>query len=135
MDPIKIVARYADGGIIKGYTQNFLPNKPSFHLRRFDPSASADEVVEVLVKDLKAVFFVRDFAGDPNYQEQNNFPEGMKHQGKAVEVKFEDGEVIVGSTLSFDPHRAGFFVFPADPKSNNLRIFVVIQAVSEVYYI
>jgi len=135
MDPIKIVARYADGRIIKGYTQNFVPNKPSFYLRQFDPGASADAPLEVLVKDLKAVFFVRDFLGDPDYQEQKNFPEGMKPPGKAVEVKFQDGEVPVGSTLGFDPHRTGFFVFPADPKSNNLRIFVVLQAVSEIYYI
>ncbi len=134
MEPVKIVARHVDGRILKGYTQNFLPNKPFFHLRPPD-SGPAAEAIEILVKDLKAVFFVRDFTGDPHYREQKIFPEGVKPPGKVVEVTFKDGEIIVGSTLGFDPARPGFFIFPPDPQSNNLRIFVVSQAVSKVRYI
>ena len=36
-----------------------------------------------------------------------------------------DGEVLVGSTLGYDPKRQGFFIFPADPKSNNVRVYIV----------
>lgn len=132
MEPVKIVVHYADGRIIKGYTQNFLPNSPAFHLRS---SLHSQELIEVLVRDLKGVCFVRDFAGDPGYREQKKFPEGMKPPGKGIEVTFKDGEIIVGSTLGYDPLRPGFFVFPADPKSNNLRIFAVSRAVIKVRYI
>ncbi|MCL4475041.1 MAG: hypothetical protein M1508_02270 [Nitrospirae bacterium] len=32
MEPVKIVIRYADGRLIKGYTNDFSPKKSSFHL-------------------------------------------------------------------------------------------------------
>ena len=60
MEPIKIVVRYTDGRTIKGYTQNFLPNKPSFHVRPFD-AANISESAEIQINDLKAVFFCSGF--------------------------------------------------------------------------
>ena len=132
--PLKVVVRYADGRIIKGYTQDFSPTNPSFHVHPFDPGTSMD-AVDILVRDLKAVFFVRDFLGDPNYQERKEFFEGARIIGKVLEVTFKDGEVIVGSSLRYDPERPGFFISPADPKGNNLGVFVVSQAVSKVRYL
>jgi hypothetical protein len=134
MEPTKIIVRFADGRIMKGYTQNFSPNKPTFHLRPADPKAS-EETIEVLVQELKAVFFVRDFSGDPNYKEQKKFPDGAKPSGRVVEATFKDGERIIGSTLGYDPRRPGFFIFPGDLNWNNLKIFVVSQAVRWVRYI
>ncbi len=134
MEPTKIIVRFADGRIMKGYTQNFSPNKPTFHLRPADPKVS-EETIEVLVQELKAVFFVRDFSGDPNYKEQKKFPDGAKPSGRVVEVTFKDGERIIGSTLGYDPRRPGFFIFPGDLNWNNLKIFVVSQAVRWVRYI
>jgi hypothetical protein len=134
MEPTKIIVRFADGRIMKGYTQNFSPNKPTFHLRPADQQVS-EETIEVLVQELKAVFFVRDFSGDPNYKEQKKFPDGAKPSGRVVEVTFKDGERIIGSTLGYDPRRPGFFIFPGDLNWNNLKIFVVSQAVRWVRYI
>ena len=134
MEPAKVVVRYVDGQIIKGYTKDFLPTNPSFHVHPFDPATSMD-AIEIFVRHLKAVFFVRDFLGDPNYQERKGFFEGAKIIGKVLEVTFKDGELIVGSSLSYDPERAGFFFSPADPKGNNLGVFVVSQAVSKVRYL
>jgi Family of unknown function (DUF6982) len=134
MEHTKVVVRYADGRIIKGYTQDFLPTHPSFHVQPFDSSTSTD-AVDISVRDLKAVFFVRDFLGDPNYQERKEIFEGAKVIGKVLEVTFKDGEIIVGSTLSYDPERPGFFIFPTDPEWNNLGIFVVSQFVSKVRYL
>lgn len=134
MEPAKVVVRYADGRIIKGYTQDFSPTNPSFHVCPFDPGTSMDSV-DILVGDLKAVFFVREFLGDPNYLERKEFFEGAKIIGKVLEVTFKDGEIIVGSSLRYNPERPGFFISPADPKGNNLGIFVVSQAVSKVRYL
>jgi hypothetical protein len=52
-----------------------------------------------------------------------------------VEVTFIDGEVLVGSTLGYDPKQQGFFIFPADPKSNNIRVYVVSSAAEKVRYL
>ena len=35
MEPTKVVARYIDGRVIKGFTQDFFPNKDSFHLFQY----------------------------------------------------------------------------------------------------
>jgi hypothetical protein len=133
MEPLKVVAHYLNGKIVKGITQDFLPNKDRFHLHPLtkDPS-EAGPPVEVLVKDLKALFFVRDFGGNPQHIERKKYVEGEHPQGRKVEVTFTDGEVMVGSTLGYDPSRPGFFVFPADPKSNNVRVFAVSTSVKKV---
>ncbi len=132
MEPVKIVVHYADGRIVKGYTQDFLPTSPSFHVRSL---LTENDFIEIPVLDLKGVCFVRDLAGDPGYQEKKEFPEGKKPPGRPIEVTFRDGEVIVGSTLDYDPGRPGFFILPADPKSNNLTIFAVSRAVSKIRYL
>ncbi len=134
MEPAKVITRYADGRIIKGYTNDFFPNKPLFHVRAMD-SEPADKGVEVSFKELKAVFFVKDFDGNPAYNDEKSFPDGQRTSGRKVEVTFSDSEVLVGSTLGYDPGRAGFFVAPSDPQSNNLRVFVLSGAVKNFRYL
>ena len=75
------------------------------------------------MKDLKAVFFVRDFNGNRGYQESQTV-EGQRH-GRRLEVIFRDGEKLVGTSEAYNPQKLGFFLFPADGKSNNSRIFIV----------
>ena len=133
MEPLKVVARYIDGKRVKGLSQDFFPNKDHFHVSPADKSSG--ETVEILVKELKAVFFVRDFAGNYEYDERKEYIQGDKPSGRKIEVTFKDGEVLVGTTLGYDPARPGFFVFPADPKSNNIRVFAVTTAVKKVRYL
>ena len=133
MEKVKVVVRYSDGRLIKGFTQDFFPHKERFHLIPADnPSGGA---IEVYMNDLKAIFMVRDFIGDSLYKERKKYIEGEKASGRKVEVTFIDGEVSVGSTLGYDPKRQGFFIFPADPKSNNIRVYVVSSAVEKVRYL
>ena len=131
MERVKVVARYADGRLVKGFTQNFSADRPVFHLTPVDGASSA--TVPVQTKDLKALFFVRDFSGKPDYQERRTF--ASVPQGRKVEVTFADGEVLVGSALGYDRTRPGFFFFPADPDSNTLRVFVVTSAVTGIAFI
>ena len=133
MEKVKVVVRYSCGRVIKGFTQDFFPTKKLFHLTTVDnPSAGQ---IEVSIEDLKAIFMVRDFIGHSLYKERKKYIEEEKSSGKQVEVTFIDGEVLVGSTLSYDPKRQGFFIFPADPKSNNIRVYVVSSFVEKVRYL
>ncbi|MGB9700495.1 MAG: DUF6982 domain-containing protein [Thermodesulfobacteriota bacterium] len=134
MKPVKVIVRYVDGRRLKGYTQDFFPNKSLFHLQIAD-NPPGSESIEISMKDLKAVFFVREFEGNPQYQEKKTFPPGQKIAGRLVEVTFKDGEVLRGSTLGYDPNRPGFFFFPADPDSNNLRVFAIFQAIRRIQFI
>ena len=65
MEPVKVVIRYVNGKVIKGFTQDFFPNKDRFHLHR--AAKASGEAVEVQIKDLKAIFFVQDFEGNAQY--------------------------------------------------------------------
>jgi hypothetical protein len=66
MEPTKVVVKYTNGTIIKGFIQNFSPNKDWFHLIPADRPSG--RTIEVFVKRLKAVFVVRDFYGNPHYE-------------------------------------------------------------------
>ena len=133
MEPVKVVARYINGKRVKGLSQDFFPNKDRFHIS--SAAKPLEMAVEMLVKELKAVFFVRDFSGNYQYDERKSYVEGEKPSGRKIEVTFNDGEVLVGTTLGYDPSRPGFFLFPADPKSNNIRVFAVTTAVKKVRYL
>jgi len=131
MESTKVVVRYANGTLARGFIQNFSPNKDFFYLAPADNSSGAP--IYVSLKRLKAVFVVRDFYGNPQYHERKEFIEGEAPRGLKLEVTFADGEVMVGSTLlSYDAKRQGNFITPADPKSNNIRVFAVCSAVKSV---
>ncbi|HTZ40269.1 MAG TPA: hypothetical protein VMB77_08935 [Syntrophales bacterium] len=131
MDALRAVVRYSDGKVDKGYIQNFFPNKDFFHLQPHEKSSGQD-MKQILIKDLKAIFFVKDFSGNPSYDERRQFVTDDKTQGRKIEVIFKDGEKLVGTTLGYDPSRPGFFIHPVDEKSNNIRVFVVQSSVNKV---
>ena len=60
--------------------------------------------------------------------------DGQRH-GRRIEILFKDGEKLVGTSEAYNPEKAGFFLFPADPKSNNVRIFIVNKNVHKVNFI
>ena len=125
----KIVVRYADGRIAKGTTENFFPNKSTFHLT----ASGSGERQEINVTDLKAIFFVKSFDGNPGHDEKLDVERvGL---GKKLMVEFMDGETVVGYTQGFSPDRASFIVFPCDPESNNEKVFVVTAATKKVHFI
>jgi hypothetical protein len=118
-DENKVIARYIDGRLLKGTTVDFFPTRKLFHLE-----TSEGDLHDVHLANLKAVFFVKSFDGNPDYQERRGF--FTTHtQGKKVLVEFEDGETLFGYTLSYSSLGIGFFVFPGDPESNNIKIFIV----------
>ena len=129
----KVVVRYTCGRVIKGFTQDFFPAKKIFHLTPVDNFS--DEPIEVYIEDLKAIFMVQDFVGHRQYKERKKYYAGEKLSGQKVEVTFIDGEVLVGSTLGYDLKRQGFFISPADPKSNNIKVYVVSSSVERVRYL
>ena len=126
----KVVAHYLAGELVKGTTHDFFPTRPTFHI---DPADGSGKI-EVVGKALKALFFVRDFAGSPRRNDIPGFISGPSEtsHGKKVAVRFKDGELLCGYTLTYTPSREGFFVFPADPQSNNLRAYVLTGATTTI---
>ncbi len=121
-----VVIHFIDGKLQKGVTDNFFPNKSMFHIREKETAKTH----EISLKQLKAIFFVKDFTGNREYREKLNVERvGL---GKKIRVIFKDGETLVGYTQGFSPERLGFFIFPCDPDSNNNRIFVITDATKQV---
>jgi hypothetical protein len=123
-----VVAHYVDGRVTKGQTEDFSAARPTFTLIPLDEADEREPVI-VHLQDLKAVFFVKDFAGDPDYSEWKHFE--VPRLGLHVAVKFTDGEVMVGAQLPLTTDY-GFLLFPADRSSNNEKVFVVSAAVTVV---
>ena len=126
----KVVVRYLDNRTLKGTTEDFFQNRPSFHVY------VAGEATSQLVQcaELKAVFFVKDLAGDSDRQDTVGFTREANETsaGKKIAALFKDGEVLCGHTLSYTPDRPGFFVMPDDSGTNNLRVYVLRHATAKV---
>ncbi len=130
MKPMKIVVRYMDGQIVKGYSEYFDPESPSFLLYE-DPGGVSP--IELAIEKLKAVFLVKSLEGNPEYSERKVFHKSESPRSRKVEVKFVDGEVMQGIAIRCDAQRSGFFLIPPDPESNNISIFAVSKAVINLH--
>ncbi|WAC07314.1 MAG: hypothetical protein OS130_13955 [Thermodesulfobacteriota bacterium] len=121
----KIVVHFKNETIMKGTTSDFFPNKTQFHLIDVEGKTEAIDVDQ-----LKAIFFVKDLVG--NKSRPDHYDISTTGAGRKIRVEFYDNEVIIGQTLGYSPDRQGFFMTPADPQSNNGRIFVVKTAAKNI---
>ena len=133
----KIVVKFNDGKIIKGCTTDFSPNRDSFHVSLTDDYQDKEQSdqLEISLGNIKAVFFVKDFKGNKEYQKVrtfNGYDSGPPSQRKII-VIFKDGENFYGTTHSYSPDRNGFFVYPIDEDDNNDRVFVPRSALEKVH--
>jgi hypothetical protein len=126
----KVVAHLVGGKILKGTTQDFFPNRPIFHIIPADGSPA----VELRTRQCKALFFVKDYEGNRERRDIRGFVNGPAEtaQGKKIAVKFKDGELLCGYSLSYSADRDGFFMFPSDSGSNNLRVYVVASSTVDI---
>jgi hypothetical protein len=124
----RVVVRYRDGRVLKGHTRGFLPTRG--HIQVWPaPEAPQSAALNVVLRHLKAVFFVHDFAGAPV-----NVEPTPTARGRNIVVTFTDGEVLTGTTLNYTMDGLGFFLSPHEQHGNNVRIFAVTEAVQHVQF-
>ncbi len=128
----KVVVAFVDGRRFKGYVYDFSAMRDSFNVLPADKRAH-EHGVKVLMQDLKAVFFVKDFLGNPEYHDKATVDEHI--HGRKIEVTFRDGEKILGKTEGYNPQKLGFFMVPGDPASNNIRVFIVNKNAQQVRFV
>jgi len=58
----KVVVKFKDGHVLKGWTVNISPNKEVFYLHKHKEFREEDkkDIIEVKLSSLRAVFFVKD---------------------------------------------------------------------------
>ena len=135
MSTQKVILRFLDGKTVKGYLDEFSPDKT--HISIMDEESRRQSIPLDL---LKAVFYVKSFVGNKGYAEKKMFAETDK-KGKKLLVKFKDGENMTGylegdvpwkKGFFLESKKGGFFLVPADRHANNRKVFVVAGSVTNV---
>ena len=131
---IKAVIHLIDKKLIKGYLADpdglwsatkapaNAPLPEEFDVQLLDGSS-----VKIRLCQAKAVFFVNQFHGQPEYEELKFFKSGPDFPGLWVRLRFADSEVtegLVHNSLSL-LHGPGFFLKPPDPQSNNRMVYAL----------
>ena len=126
----RVVTRDRRGRVVKGSTRDFFPDRALFHIRPPDSAVT----LHVRMNELKAVYFVRDLAGNPEHAKLRAFPpaDPMPTVGRRIAVLFQDGELLVGYAQNYTGEKAGFFVYPCDPFGNTIRAYVLRAATKAV---
>ena len=129
----KVVVKYQNGKIVKGWVEDFRPDRDSFILYPLI-EYSEEEMLEIKFDFVKAVFFVKDFIGDKNYKKVRTFDidSTITPSQRKLIVNFKDGEHLYGTSHGYGRYKIGFFVYPVDPKDNSERIFVIHSAAESI---
>jgi len=126
-----VVVRFLNGQCVKGSTQDFYPERTSFHVQ---VRGATPSTIQVKMSELKAVFFVRDLQGNPGHIKSRKFgaADPALASSKKIAVLFKDEELLAGYTVSYVAGKMGFFLTPADQRGNNIRVYVLSHAAKMV---
>ncbi|HJT69628.1 MAG TPA: hypothetical protein VJ731_05485 [Terriglobales bacterium] len=117
----KVIVRKLDRDTVNGYVApvHFV------HDGKVEILNTTGNVVAIDVRDIKCVFFVRDF-GESDALTRKTFTTRPRAEGLWVRIKFKDGELLEGlmpNDLSLTTAE-GFLINPPDLRSNVQRMFV-----------
>lgn len=124
----RVVAHFIDHSVVKGTSADIDPKRPLCHIQ------TETGVVEVDLRQVKALFFVKDFAGQPAREDIQRAADGDQRLrgSRQLEIQFADGERLGGLANRFPPVGPFFFIMPLDPNSNNIRILVNRESVAGI---
>ena len=123
----KVVSHQKDGVLLKGFAREILPAEGEFDLVTEDRKRE-----KVKFKNLKALFFVKDFKGNPYSQESKIFGDSSPKWGRMARVEMWDHEVIIGKVLQSPSSGDWLYLYPADCGSNNVRILVLTENIRDL---
>ncbi len=130
-DAVKVVVAMLDRKRERGFVYGFRPFGDGFTLHPPGDVAKAQGRF-IDFRACKAIYFVRSLEGNKAFKENKLTLPPTYRQGRKVAVDYPDGERTVGTTEGFNPSRVGFFMYPADPKSNNTEVFVIYGNADEI---
>jgi hypothetical protein len=125
----KVIVRKADRDSVSGYVSpsNFVVDG------KLELLNTSGNVVAVDLRDIKAVYFVREFS-DSEVMSRKTFTTRPRTEGLWVRLKFKDNEVIEGLMPNdlAQNQAEGFLINPPDLRSNTQRVFVPRASLSSV---
>ena len=125
----KVVVRKMDRDSVNGYVAAgaFVSDG------RLEILNTSGNVVMIDLKEVKGVYFVRDF-GDPETLARKTFTTRPRTEGLWVRIRFRDNETLEGLMPNdlTQITAEGFFVNPPDTRANTQRIFIPRTALAEL---
>ena len=126
----QVYLRRLDSSFVEGYVSPQTFQRPE----GVEILTRAAEVAMVPYREIRAVYFVREFQGPPSADEKRVFQSRPKLDGLWIRLTFHDDEVFEGvianDLLQLGDH--GFTFSPPDASSNTQRVFVPKQTLKEL---
>ena len=124
----KVIVRKMDRDTVNGYVSATFVVDGKVQVLN-----TAGNVVSIELKDVKGVYFVREF-GDSESLVRKTFTSRPRTEGLWVRLRFRDNEIIEGVMPNdlLQDGGEGFSVIPPDTRSNTQRIFVPRSALAEM---
>lgn len=106
----KLVVKFQNGEIVKGWTTDFKADKDYFYLRPLEEYGK--KPIEIAMPSLKAVFFVKDFIGNKDYKKVRTFNVDLKisQSQRELIIFFKDRENLYVISRIYGKYKLGFFV-------------------------
>jgi hypothetical protein len=124
----KVTVRKLDRDTLNGFVSSHFINQGKLEMLN-----TAGNLVTVELKDIKCVFFVREF-GDSDELNRKTFTTRPRTEGLWVRLRFKDNDQLEGmmpnDLTQFLPE--GYLINPPDTRSNTQRIFVPRSALTEL---
>lgn len=135
----KVVVHLADRKLLKGY-MDMADSVAGAHIicnghpvpEQIEMELVSGGRTSIDLRSAKALFFVKEFDGQPQYSDLRFFRRTPEFAGLWVRVRFHDDELaegLVQNSLDFLLSR-GFLMKPSDPRSNNRFIFALKSALA-----
>jgi hypothetical protein len=124
-----VVIRKLDKGLIKGFLD------PGGYLAsEIEVLDREGRLVRIPMGEIKGVFFVREFEGNPDRAERKVFHSRPRLAGLWVRMTFKDGEVLEALLPNnlLETDATGYLVTPPDVYSNNLKMFIPRNALTKL---
>lgn len=128
MTKSKVVVRLKDKTLLKGKINNFSPFYNFFKVELL-----SGESVIVNIDKIKAIFFVKKFEGNKQYEYK--YEDKLLWAGDKVKLQFHDGEKMIGYSQHFDLTHKGYFITPADLNGNNTYVFASKSAIDSMSFV
>lgn len=113
----RVVVHTLEGQVLRGTIADVDLDAPSLPL----VTAAGGAPQPIAASRVKAIFFMLLPGGKPPAPE-----------GRRVRVTFRDGRQVAGYSPDYQPEAVGFFMVPADTRTNTGRIWVYREAVKQV---
>ncbi len=124
----KVVVRKLDRDSMNGFVGAHFLSEGKLELLN-----TAGNVVLIELRDIKGVYFVRDF-NDSEDLTRKTFANRPRAEGLWVRLRFRDNDIVEGLMPNdlMQIGSEGFLISPPDTRSNTQRIFVPRTALTEM---